>query len=50
MSTKMIIKTPKNENRNVEYRNIEMKSNDVKQHLKNYKLMKRCSLNRLIAS
>ena len=24
-----------------------MKSNDVKQHIKNYKLMKRCNLNRL---
>ena len=25
-----------------------MKSNDVKEHLKNYKLRKRCNLNRLI--
>ena len=27
-----------------------MKSNDVKQHCENYKLRKRCNLNRLIAS
>ena len=27
-----------------------MKSNDVKQDLKNYKLRKRCNFNRLIAS
>ena len=37
----MIIKTEK-----IHTRNVEMKINDVKQHLKNYKLRKRCNLNR----
>ena len=40
----MIIKTEK-----IHTRNREVKSKDVKQHLKNYKFRKRCNLNRLIA-
>ena len=40
----MIIKTEK-----IHIRHMEMKSNDVKQHLKNHKLRKKCNLNRLIA-